>query len=80
MTAPAQNGTTPNRPPAAPPPNPKVQAVTFALELAKIRSSSMPKQDTTAELLIQDATKIAAYIGEAPRQHPAIGLPGVYRS
>jgi hypothetical protein len=35
--APAVNGS--QRPPATPPPNPKQQAVTFALELAKIRAT-----------------------------------------
>lgn len=53
------------RPSAAPPPNPKIQAVTFALELAKVRSTTS-RQATTAEQLIDDAKTIAAFIGQAP--------------
>lgn len=57
-------GTTGN-PPAAEPPSPKIQAVTFALELAKVRSTTS-RQATTAEQLIDDAKTIAAFIGQAP--------------
>jgi hypothetical protein len=50
--------------PAAPP-SPKVQAITFALDLAKLRSvGGIPgERVTTADQLITDAKAIAAYIG-----------------
>jgi hypothetical protein len=63
MTAPAQNGSRPST--AAPLPSPKVQAVTFALELAKVRASTGVAADkhTSVEQLIDDATAIASFIG-----------------
>jgi hypothetical protein len=64
--APAVNGS--QRPPTAPPPNPKQQAVTFALELAKIRATlpgASANRGTDVKQLIDDATAIAAFIGQA---------------
>jgi hypothetical protein len=60
------------RPPAAAPPNPRQQAVTFALELAKIRATlpgASANRGTDVKQLIDDATAIAAFIGQptAPR-------------
>jgi hypothetical protein len=63
--APAVNGS--QRPPTAPPPNPKQQAVTFALELAKIRATlpgASANRGTDVKQLIADATEIAAFIGQ----------------
>lgn len=59
----------PGAPPPAPPPNPKQQAVTFALELAKIRATGAVGSDkvTTAQQLITDAETIAAFIRQPPR-------------
>jgi hypothetical protein len=55
------------KPPLMPaaPPSPKVQAITFALDLAKLRSvGGIPgERVTTADQLITDAKAIAAYIG-----------------
>jgi hypothetical protein len=59
------NGT--QRPPAAAPPNPKQQAVTFALELAKIRATlpgASANRGTDVKQLIDDATAIAVFIGQ----------------
>lgn len=60
------NGTRPA--PAAPPPNPKIQAVTFALQLAEIRATTGVASDkaTTVAQLISDATEIANFIGTGP--------------
>lgn len=54
--------------PKPPPPNPKIQAVTFALELAKVRATmALPKsQAPTADELIADAEKISAFLGRSP--------------
>lgn len=50
---------------AALPPNPKIQAVTFALELAKVKATAaVPgKRETTVDQLINDAKAINAFIG-----------------
>jgi hypothetical protein len=68
--APAVNGSQRARRPR--PPNPKQQAVTFALELAKIRATlpgASANRGTDVKQLIADATEIAAFIGQpaAPR-------------
>ena len=58
-----------SQPPLAPaaPPSPKQQAVTFALELAKVRATGgVPgERATTADQLIADAKTIAAYLGQS---------------
>lgn len=65
MTAPAQNGTRPA--PAAPPPSPKIQAITFALQLADIRTKAGVGSDKVTDVnrLISDAAAIAGFIGTA---------------
>lgn len=52
----------------APPPNPKIQAVTFALQLAEIRANTVVGGDkhTSVVQLISDAEAIAAFIGTGP--------------
>jgi hypothetical protein len=65
MTAPGSQAPA-GRPAApAPPPNPKIQAVTFALQLAEIRANTGVAGDrvTTVQQLISDAGEIAAFIG-----------------
>jgi hypothetical protein len=54
--------------PIAPPPNPRQQAVTFALELAKIRASAgvAAEKITTAQQVVSDAEVFAAFIGKTP--------------
>jgi hypothetical protein len=74
-TAPS-NGAPPPKPAA--PPNPKIQAVTFALELAKIRAAAGVAGEKITEVtqLLSDAGEIAKFIGSAtaasmpPRQSP----------
>jgi hypothetical protein len=63
MTAPAL----PNKAPAQPP-NPKIQAVTFALQLAEVRANTAVGGDkrTSVTQLLSDAEAIAAFIGAAP--------------
>jgi len=57
------------QPPLTPaaPPSPKQQAVTFALELAKVRATGgVPgERATTADQLVADAKMIAAYLGQS---------------
>jgi len=73
MSAPTFSSASPARtasqPPLAPaaPPSPKQQAVTFALELAKVRATGgVPgERTTTADQLIADAKTIAAYLGQS---------------
>jgi ABC-type uncharacterized transport system ATPase subunit len=64
---------------AAPPPNPKVQAVTFALELAKIRAAAgvAGEKQTEVTRLLADAKEIADFLGptttaSAPRREAPI--------
>jgi len=78
MTQP--NGSNPVAKPVAPPPSPKVQALSTALELAKIRGTAgVPSQRvTTVEQLISDAQKIADFIGAAPPRNSM--PPTVYDS
>jgi hypothetical protein len=54
--------------PTAPPPNPRQQAVTFALELAKIRATAgvAAEKITTAQQVVSDAEVFAAFIGKTP--------------
>jgi len=74
MTTPVNNITNnaTQRPPAAPPPNPKIQAVTFAIELAKLRAVTT-KQATNANELVADAQTIATFIGAQPTSTPGFG-------
>lgn len=53
------------RPAAAPAPSPKVQAVTLAIELAKVRATSEQGRTraTSVEQLLSDAEAIASFIG-----------------
>lgn len=59
-----QAGRTGAAAPAAPP-NPKIQAVDFAIQLAKINSTTTPQRTTTADQIVADATTIADFMGGA---------------
>lgn len=65
MTAPGFGQTPAGSARPAPPPNPKIQAVTFALELATIRATAGTAAErlTDVSQLIADAEQIAAFIG-----------------
>jgi len=60
------NGARPT--PPAPPPNPKIQAVTFALQLAEVRANTAVGGDkhTSVTQLLSDAGAIATFIGTGP--------------
>jgi hypothetical protein len=58
MTSPA----TPNRAAPTPPENPRIQAVSFALQLADFRSTLSPKEGTPVQLLLSDAAEINTFL------------------
>lgn len=49
----------------APPPNPKIQAVDFALRLAEVNSTLTPRTEVTATALVANAEIINQFLGTA---------------